>query len=50
VNATAGTAVLSAAATASGTVTGTFTTNIETAWTVRSTAGSSELAKISVRG
>lgn len=50
VNAAAGTAVLSAAATASATVTGTFTTNFETAFTVRSTAGSGELAKISVRG
>ena len=50
VNSGAGTAVISAAATASGTVTGTFTTNYETAYTVRSTAGSGELAKISVRG
>lgn len=50
VNSVAGTAVISAAATASGTVTGTFTTNIETAYTVRSTAGAGELAKISVRG
>lgn len=50
VNATAGTAVISAAATASATVTGTLTTDYETAWTVRSTAGSNELAKISVRG
>jgi len=50
VNAGSGTAVISAAATASATVTGTLTTDYETAWTVRSTAGSNELAKISVRG
>lgn len=57
VNAVAGTATLVlsttggvANASASGTVTGTFTTNFETAFTVRSTAGSGELAKISVRG
>lgn len=50
VNAGAGTAVLSAPATASGTVTGTFTTNFETAFVVRSVAGAGELAKISVRG
>lgn len=57
VNAAAGTATLVlsttggvANASASGTVTGTFTTNFETAWTVRSTAGNGELAKISVRG
>lgn len=51
VNSAAGTAVISAAATATGSgVTGTFTTNFETAWTVRSTAGNGELAKISVRG
>lgn len=50
VNAGAGTAVISAAATASGTVTGTFTTNYETNFSVRSTAGSGELAKISARG
>lgn len=50
VNAGAGTAVISAAATASATVTGTVTTDYETPWSVRSTAGSGELAKISVRG
>lgn len=51
VNSGAGTAVISAAATATGSgVTGTFTTNFETAWVVRSTAGNGELAKISVRG
>lgn len=51
VNAAAGTAVMSANATASNTgVTITRTTNYETAYTVRSTAGSGELAKISVRG
>jgi hypothetical protein len=50
VNAVAGTAVISVAATASGTVTGTFTTNLETSFTVRSTAAAGELAKMSVRG
>lgn len=57
VNAVAGTATLVlsttggvANASASGTVAGTFTTNFETAFVVRSTAGNGELAKISVRG
>lgn len=58
VNVAAGTATLvlsttGAAANASATATGvtaTITTNYETAWTVRSTAGNGELAKISVRG
>lgn len=47
----AGTAVMSANATASNAgVTVTRTTNFETEFTVRSTAGAGELAKISVRG
>lgn len=50
VDADAGTAVMSANASASGTVTGTFTTNYETDFVVRSTAGAGELAKMSVRG
>lgn len=50
VNSVAGTAVMSANATASGSITVTRTTNFETAYNVRSTAGSGELAKISVRG
>lgn len=51
VSATATTAVLSANATANGTaIAVTQTTDFETAWTVRSTAASGEIAKISVRG
>ena len=50
VNTGASTAVMSANATASGTVTATATTNYETAWTVRSNCLSGEVAKISVRG
>lgn len=51
VNAGAGTAVMSANATATGSAVAiTRTTDFETAWTVRSTAGNNEIAKISVRG
>jgi len=51
VNAGAGTAVMSANASATNSAVAlTRTTDFETAWTVRSTAGNGELAKISVRG
>lgn len=44
------TAVMSANATASGTVTATATTDYETQWSTKSLCGNGELAKISVRG